>query len=176
MLLNLVLEKTLESPLDCKEIKSVDPKGNKSWIFIGRADSQAEAPIFWLPDVKNWLNGKNPVAWKDWRQEETGILEDEIVGWHHRLDGHVFEHNPGVGDGQGSLVCCCPWGHTDSDMTELLNWSELMQAPILWPSDVKSWFIGKDPEAGKDWGRKEKWATGHGMVVWHHWLIWHEFE
>ena len=176
MLLNLVLEKTLESPLDCKEIKSVNPKGNQSWIFIGRTDSQAEAPILWLPDVKNWLNGKNPVAWKDWRQEEKGILEDEIVGWHHRLDGHVFEHNPGVGDGQGSLVCCRPWSHTDSDMTELLNWNEQMQAPILGPSDVKSWVIGQDPEAGKDWGREEKGAIGHGTVVWRHWLIWHEFE
>ena len=101
---------------------------------------------------------------KDWRQEEKGILEDEIVGWHHRLDGHAFEHNPGVGNGQGSLVCCCPWGHKDSHMTELLNWNELMQTPILWPSDVKSWLIGTDPEAGKDWGQEKKGATGMGWL------------
>ena len=97
------------------EIKPVNPKINQSWIFIGRTD--AEAPILWPPDAKNWLIGKDPDAGKDWRQEEKGMTEDEMVGWHHQLDGHEFEQAPGVGDGHGSLVCCSPWGHKESDMT-----------------------------------------------------------
>ena len=106
----VVLEKTLESPLDCKEIKPINLKGNQSWIFIGRTDAKAEIPIFWPPDAKSWLIGKDPDAGKDWRQEEKGTIEDEMVGWHHRLNGHEFESS-GVGDGQGSLLCCSPWGH-----------------------------------------------------------------
>ena len=106
----LVMEKTLESPLDCKEIKLVHPKGNQSWIFIGRTNAEAEAPIPWLPDAKNWLIWKDPDAMKDWRQEEKGMTEDEMVGWHHQLDGHEFEQASGVGDGQGRLACCSPWG------------------------------------------------------------------
>ena len=118
----VVLEKTLESPLDCKEIKAVNPKGNQSWIFNGRTDAEAEAPILWPPDAKNWLIGKDPDAGKDWRQEK-GTTEDEMVGWHHRLDGCEFEQVPGVGDGQGSLVCCRPWGHKKLDITEWLKWT-----------------------------------------------------
>ena len=95
----VVLEKTLESPLDSKEIQQVHPKGNQSWIFIGRTDAETEAPIVWPSDVKNWLFGKDPDPGKDWGQEEKGILKDEIVGWHHRLDGHEFQQAPGVGDG-----------------------------------------------------------------------------
>ena len=106
----VVLDKTLESPLDCKEIQPVHPKGNQSWIFIGRIDVEAETPILWPPDVKNWLLGKDPDAEKDWRWEEKGTTEDETVWWHHRLDGHEFEQAPRVGDGQGSLACCSPWG------------------------------------------------------------------
>ena len=106
-------------------IKPVNPKGNQSWMFIGRTDAEAEAPILWPPDAKNWLTGKDPDAGKDWRQEEKGTTEDEMVGWHHRLDGHEFEQALGVSDGQGSLVCCSPWGHKESDMTEQLNWTEL---------------------------------------------------
>ena len=102
----VVLQKTLESPLDCKEIKPVNPKENQSWIFIGRTDAKAETPILWLPDVKNWLIWKDPDAGKDWSQEEKGMTEDEMVGWHHQLDGYEFEQAPGVGDGQGSLACC----------------------------------------------------------------------
>ena len=117
----VVLEKTLESPLDCKEIQPVNPKGNRSWIVIGRTDAEAEAPILWPPDVKSWLIGKDPDVGKDWRQEEKGTTEDEMVGWHHRLDGHEFEQAPGVGDGQGSLVCCSPWDCKESDTTERLN-------------------------------------------------------
>ena len=119
----VVLEKTLESPFDCKEIQPVHPKGNQSWIFIGRTDVEAETPILWPHDVKNWLIWKDPGTGKDWRQEKKGTTEDGMVGWHCRLDGHEFEQAPGVGDGQGGLVCCSPWGHRESELTERLNWS-----------------------------------------------------
>ena len=112
----MMLEKTLESPLDCKEILSINPKGNQPWIFIGRTDAEAEAPILWSPDVKNWLIGKDPDAGKDWRQEQKGMREDEI-GWHHQLDRHEFEQALGFGDGQGSLACCSPWCHKELDTT-----------------------------------------------------------
>ena len=105
----VVLEKTLESPLDCKEIKPVNPKGTQSWIFIRSTDAEAEAPILWPPDAKNWLIGKDPDAGQDWRQEEKEMTEDEMVGWYHQLNGHEFEQASGVGDGQGSLACCSPW-------------------------------------------------------------------
>ena len=118
-----VLEKTLDSPLDCKEIQPVHPKGNQSWIFIGRTDAEVEAPILWPPDVKNWLIGKDPDAGKDWRQEEKGITEDEMLGWHRWLDGHEFEQALGVGDAQGSLVHHSPWDHKESDTTKWLNWT-----------------------------------------------------
>ena len=120
----VVLEKTLESPLDCKEIKSVNLKGNQSWIFIGGTDAEAETPILWPPDVKSWLIRKDPEAGKDWKQEEKESKEDEAVGLHHQLDGHEFEQGPGVGDGQGSLACCSPCGFKDLDMTKWLNWTE----------------------------------------------------
>ena len=107
----VVLEKILESPLDCKEIQPVHPEGNQSWIFIGRTDAEAETPILWLPDVKNWLIRKGPDSGKDWRQEEKGMTEDKMAGWHHQLNGHEFEQAPGDGDGQGSLACCGSWGH-----------------------------------------------------------------
>ena len=122
MLWTVVLEKTLESPLDSKEIQSVHPKRNQSWIFIGRTDAEDKTPILWPPDGKNWLIGKDPDAEKDWRQEEKGTT-DEMVGWHHRLNGYEFEQALGVGDGQGGLVCCSPWGHKESDTTEWLNWN-----------------------------------------------------
>ena len=119
------LEKTLERPLDLKKVKPVNPKGNQSWIFIGKADAEAEVPILWPLDEKNWLIGKDPDAGKDWRQEEKGTTEDEMVGWHHRLNGHEFEQASGIGDGQGSLACCSPWGRKESDTTEWRNWTEL---------------------------------------------------
>ena len=121
----VVLEKTLESLLDCREIQPVHPKGNQSWICIGRTDAEAETPILSWSDVKNWLLGKDPDAGKDWRWEENGTTENEMAEWHHRLDGHEFEQALGVGDGQGSIVCCSPWSHKESDTTKRLNWSEL---------------------------------------------------
>ena len=119
-----VLEKTLESHLDCKEIQPVHSKGNQSWICIGRTDAEAETPILWPPDAKNWLIWKDPDAGKDWRQEEKGATEDEMVGWHHWLYGHECEQAVGVGDGQGGLVCCSLLGHKELDMTERLNWTD----------------------------------------------------
>ena len=120
----VVLEKTLESPLDGKEIQPVHPKGDQSWIFIETTEAEAETPILWPPDVKDGLIGKYPDAGKNWSQEEKGMTEDEMVGWHHWLNGHEFEYAPGVGDGQGSLVCCSPWGCQESDTTEGLNWTD----------------------------------------------------
>ena len=117
----VVLEKTLESPLDCKEIKLVSPKGNQSRIFIGKTDAKAEAPIIWPPDLKSWLTGKDPDAMKDWRQEEKGVTENEVIGWHHWINGHEYEQIPEYSEGQGSLECCSPWDHKESDMTELVN-------------------------------------------------------
>ena len=120
----MVLEKTLESPLDCKDIQPVHPKGNQSWIFTGRTGAETETPVLQPLVSKNWLIGKDPDAGKDWRQEEKGMTEDEIVKWHHQLDGHEFEQAPGVGDGQGSLACCSTQGCKESDTTEQLNWIE----------------------------------------------------
>ena len=120
----VVLERTLESPLDCKEIQSVHPKGDQSRVFIGRTDAEAETAILWSPDVKSWLICKDPDAGKDWGQEEKGMTEDEMVGWHHQHNGHGFGWTPGVGDGQGGLVCCGSWGRKESDTTERLNWTE----------------------------------------------------
>ena len=122
----MVLEKTLESPLDCKKIQPVYPKGDQSWVFIGRTDVEAETPILWPPGVKNWLTGKDPDAGKDWRQEEKGTTEDEMAGWHHWLNGLESEWTPGVGDGQGGLACCDSWGCKESDMTEWLNWRSIL--------------------------------------------------
>ena len=120
----VMLEKTLESPLDSKEIQPVNPQGNQSWIFIGRTDAEADAPTLWPPDAKNWLIWKDPDVGKDWRQEEKGMIEDEMVGWYHRLDEHEFQPALGVGDGQGSLTHCSLWGCKELDTTEQLNWTE----------------------------------------------------
>ena len=122
-----MFEKILDSPLDCKEIKSVSPKGNQSWIFIGRTDAEAETPILWPPEVKNWLIWKDRDAGKDWGQEEKGTTEDEMVGWHHWLNGHEFGQTPGGSEGQGSLVCCSLQGHKELDTAE-----QLTKTTILW--------------------------------------------
>ena len=118
----VVLEETPESPLDCKQIQPVYPKGNQSWVVTGRTDAEAETPPLWPPHAKNWLIWKDPDAGKDWRWEEKGTTEDKMVEWHHQLNGHEFGWTPGVGDGQGGLACCSPWGHKELDMTERLNW------------------------------------------------------
>ena len=126
------LEKTLESPLDSKEIQPVNSKGNQSWIFIGRTDAEVKAPILWPSDAKNWLIEKDPDVGKDWRQEEKRTTEVEMVGWHHWFDEDEFEQALRVGDGQGSLACCSPWGYKELDMNEQLNWTELSwRAPWL---------------------------------------------
>ena len=135
----VVLEKTLESPSDCKEIQPVHPKGNQSWIFIGRTDVKVEALILGPPGAKSWLIGKDPDAGRDWGQEEKGMTEDERAGWYHWLHGHESEQIRGVGDGQGSLACCSPWGHKEPDTTDWQNWTELdLEANYYEPSSLFS--------------------------------------
>ena len=143
----VVLEKTLESPLDCKEIQSVHPKGDQSWVFIGRTDVEAETLILWPPNVNNWLIWKDPDAGKDWRKEEKGTTEDETAGWHHRLNGREFEWTPGVGGGQGGLACCDLWGHKESDMTEWLNWTDAVSAQC---------YKGIKRKKCLDWGKRQR--------------------
>ena len=179
----VVLEKTLESPLDCKEIQLVLPKGDQSWVFIGRTDVEAEALVLCPPDAKNWLICKDPDAGKDWGQEEKGMKENEMVGWHHWLNGHEFGWTPGVGDEQGGPACCSPWGRKELEMAERLNWTEFIgrtdaevEAPVLWLPHVKSWLIGKHSDAGKDWRQEKKGMTEDKMVGWHHQLSGHEFQ
>ena len=121
----VVLEKTLESPLDCKEIQPIHSEGDQPWDFFGRNDAKAETPVLWPPHAKCWLIGKDSDAWRDWGQEEKGMTEDEMAGWHHWLDGRESEWTPGVGDGQAGLACCDSWGHKELDTTERLNWTEL---------------------------------------------------
>ena len=131
----MLLNCAVESPLDCREIQPVHSKGNQSWRFTGRTEAEAETPILWPPDEKNWLLRKDPDAGKDWRQEEKGMTEDEMVGWYHWLNGQEFEQAAAVGDGQGSLACCSPRGHKELDTIEWLNW----QYPDhLW---VNAWFF-----------------------------------
>ena len=120
----VVLERSFESPLDCKEIQPVHPKGNQSWIFIGRTDAEAETLILWTPDVKSLLIEKDPDDGKDWKWEEKGMTEDEMVRWHHWLNGYEFEQALVVGEGQGRLAYCSPWGCKESDRTEQLNWTD----------------------------------------------------
>ena len=119
----VVLEKTLESPLDCKDSQPVYSKGDQSWDFFGRTDAKAETLVLWPPHAKSWLIGKDSDAWRDWGQEEKGMTEDETAGWHHWLDGHEFGWTLGVGDEQGGLMCCTSWGRKELDMTERLNWT-----------------------------------------------------
>ena len=140
----VMLQKTLESPLDSKEIKPVHPKGNQPWIFFRRNDAEAEAPILWPPDGKSQLIGKDPDAGKDWGQEEKGMTEGEMVGWHYQLNGHEFAQTPGIGEGQESLACCSPWGQKESDMTEWMSspWKCLISSPALFSTSgfLQSFF------------------------------------
>ena len=133
----VVLEKTLESPLDCKEIQQVHSEWDQSWVFIGRTEFEAETPILWTPHVKNWLIRKDSDVWRDWGQEEKGMTEDEMSGWHHQLNGREFEWTPGDGDGQGGLACCNSWsrrvGHDWA--TELNSRLCIVSSPLL------LWFI-----------------------------------
>ena len=196
----MVLEKTLESPLDCREIQLVNPKGNQPWIFIERTDAEAETPILWSPDVKNWLIGKGPNARKNWRQEEKGMTEDEMVGWHHQLNGQEFEQAPGVGDGQGTLTCRSPWGCKESDMTEGLNWTEQMGCRARAPYGDKQillWTLDQVPAFCADYLSKSQFpqllcaeihylSSGHGCLFhiqlmitidlqWYTWDCWENF-
>ena len=127
----MVLEKTLESLLDCKEIQPVHSKGDGSWVFIGRTDAKAETPVLWPPHAKSWLIAKDCDAGRDWGLEEKGTTEDEMAGWHHQLNGHEFDWTPGVGDGQGGLVCCDSWGRKESDTTERLNWTDNVSGEMM---------------------------------------------
>ena len=120
----MVLEKTLESPLDCKEIQPVHSEGDQPWDFFGRTDAKAETPVLWPPHVKSWLIGKDFDTGRDCGQEEKGTAEDEMAGWHHRLDGLESDWTPGVGDGQGGMACCDSWGRKELDTTEQLNWTD----------------------------------------------------
>ena len=129
----MVLEKTLESPLDCKEIQPVNSKGDQPWMFFGRNDAKAENPVLQPPHAKSWLIGKDSDAGRDWGQEEKGTTEVEMAGWHHWLDGCEFEWTPGDGDGQGGLACCNSWGCKESDITEWLNWTKYMLAVGKFP-------------------------------------------
>ena len=135
-----MLENTLESPLDCKEIQPGHPKGDQSWVFFGRNDAKAKTPVLWPHHAKSWLIGKDSDAGRDWGQEEKGTTEDEMAGWHHWLDGYEFGWTPGVGDRQGGLACCNSWGRKESDTTEWLNWTELSWslslAPVLPQEDL----------------------------------------
>ena len=133
----VVLEKTLQSPLDCKEIQPVHSEGDQSWMFLGRTDGKAETPILWPPHAKGWLIGKDSDAGRVWGQEEKGMTEDEMAGWHHRLNGCEFEWTPGVGDGLGGLVCCDSWGRKESDTTDWLNWTELS----YWTTTKLEWIV-----------------------------------
>ena len=158
----VVLEKTLESPLGCKEIQPVHSEGDQPWDFFGRTDAKAKTPILWPPHVKSWLTGKDSDAGRDWGQEEKGTTEDEMAGWHHWLDGRESEWTPGFGNGQGGLACCDSWGRKESDTTERLNWTELnweilekslVLVNLFVPSSVrtKPWGLCNSLER---WGRE----------------------
>ena len=137
MLLNCGFEEDSWESLDCKEIQPVNPKGNQSWIFIGRTDAKAETPVLWPPHEKSWLIGKDSATGRDWGQEEKGTTEDEMIGWHHWLDGHEFEWTLGVGGGQGGRACCNSWGRKESDTIERQNWTEL------------NWILNRKPKIGR---------------------------
>ena len=138
----VVFEKTLESPLDCKETQPVHSEGDQPWIFFGGNDAEAETPVLWPPHAKIWLIGKDSDAGRDWGQEEKGTTEDEMAGWHHWLDRRESEWTPGVGDRQGGLVCCDSWGCKESDTTERLNWTELNWMLYKWNHTVCTFETG----------------------------------
>ena len=159
-------EKTLESPLDSKEIKPVHPKGDQSCAFVGRTDAEAETPILWPPDAKNQLIGKDSDAGKDWRWEEKGMTEDELVGWHHWRDGCEFEYTPGVGVGQGSLVCCSPRGRKESDTTEWLKWTEPMVQQVKNLPAIQKRQETQAQSLGREDPLKKEIATHSSILTW----------
>ena len=157
----VVLEKTLESPLDCKEFQSIHSEGDQPWDFFGGNDAKAETTVLRPPHEKSWLIGKDSDSRRDWGQEETWTTEDEMAGWHHRLDGHEFLWTPGVGDGQGSLACCNSWGLKESDTTELLKWSELN-----WSDEGEMWIQKTQIVEIKSTGSKNSWEnTGKLLYI-----------
>ena len=162
----VVLEKTLESPLDCREIQPVHSKGDQSWVFFGRNNAKAETPVLWPPHMKSWLTGKDSDAGRDWGQEEKGTTEDEMGGWHHRLDGREFEWTPGDGDGQGGLACCNSWGRKESNTTERLNWTEIepLEKEMATHSSIPAWKIPctEDPGRLQSMGSQ---SVGHNWVT-----------
>ena len=141
----VVLVKTLESLLDCKEIQPVHPKGDQSWVFIVKTNVEAEMPVLWAPHAKSWLIWKDPDAGRDWGQEEMGTTEDEMVGCHHWLNAHGFGWTLAVGDGQGGLACCGSWCLKESDTTERLNWPELSNAVMNMGLHIPHWFLFSFP-------------------------------
>ena len=151
----VVLEKTLESPLDCKEMQPVHLKWHQSWVFVGRTDVEAETPIHWSPDAKSWLIWKDPDAGKDWRQEEKRTSEDVMVGWHHHLDVHEFGCTLGVDVGQRGLACCSLWGRKESYMTERLNWTELKAGHLLENLPFALWLVR---ELQLEWNQRDPWG------------------
>ena len=140
------------------EIKLVNPKGNQCWIFIGRTDAEAEAPVLWPPDVKSQLSGRDPDAGKDWRPEEKGTTEDEMARWHHRLKGHEFEQATGDSEGQGGLVCCSPWGPQESDTTQWLNNSNKARESWRYTGQVRQWLQNIQ-------GRKDSVHSNNGSIL-----------
>ena len=171
----VVLEKTLESPLDFKEIQPVHHKGDQSWVFIGRTDVEAETPILWSPDAKSWLIGKDPDAGRDWGQEK-GMAEEEMIGWHHQLNGHEFGWTLGVGDGQGGLECCGSWGCKELDTTERLNWTKecllCKMVPVLQVYQGHYWLSPPPPPhpigwAMQNWHKVTK-TYSFSCVIWFH--------
>ena len=176
----------LESPLDSKEIKPVHPKGNQPWLFTGRTDAEAEVPILWPLDVKSWLTGKAPDAWKDWRREEKGTTEDEMVGWHHRLNGHEFEKTLGGGERQGSLECCIPWGRRVGHDWATEQWSVkdwlfcVREQHMQRPCGIEKHFSLEGNQCGCSSESKGLWKAMAGRLrqglndaelCWHAWRV-----
>ena len=158
----VVLEKTLESPLDCKEIQPLHSEGDQPWDFFGRNDAKAETPVLWPPHAKGWLTGKDSDAGRDCGQEEKGTIEDEMAGWHHWLDGRESEWTAGVGDEQGGLACCDSWGHKESDTTQRLNWTELHGWWLKSLSRVQlfatPWTVAHQAPPSMGFSREEYWS------------------
>ena len=165
----VVLEKTLESPLDFREVQPIHSKGNQSWIFIGRTDVEAETPVLWASLAKNWLIGKDSDSGKDWGQEEKGTTEDKVVEWHHWLDGHELEQALGVSDGQWSLVYCSPWGCKVLDMTEWLNWTYQCKLCffffLLLSKNMHFLTLSTEKALEQWWPKSKKHSTIHNMVA-----------